>query len=289
MGLAASQVRYLSLTARKSDLEYQSQMINNARIQLANESADATRAYSIGMSNQIIRISHNAPTTDGKTATVWEELTYANLKQYGYRVIGTDGATLDPNPYTDYTVGTRIDAKTFNSLPSEYKGAEYATVDMDGYYTIQKPFHIATPNYNGMDIQALLVSGTGHIVTEAFYNHLVQHGYGTGAFVDDDGNPTTYEKLVEQFENDTTNTYRKTVVDWRSDETSTFKQTLYTEDDEKVQAEYEAKTAEIQAQDKRLECEVKKLETEHKAIETEMESLKKVIEKNIEQTYKTFA
>ena len=47
--------------------------------------------------------------------------------------------------------------------------------------------------------------------------------------------------------------------------------------------------AEIQAEDKRLECELKKFETEHKAIETEMESLRKVIDKNIEQTYKSFA
>jgi len=36
MGLAASQARLLSLTARKSDLELQGQMINQARMALAN-------------------------------------------------------------------------------------------------------------------------------------------------------------------------------------------------------------------------------------------------------------
>jgi capsule polysaccharide export protein KpsE/RkpR len=36
MGFAASQARYLMLTARKSDLELQGQFINQARIQLAN-------------------------------------------------------------------------------------------------------------------------------------------------------------------------------------------------------------------------------------------------------------
>ena len=36
MGFAASQARYMMLTARKSDLELQGQFINQARMQLAN-------------------------------------------------------------------------------------------------------------------------------------------------------------------------------------------------------------------------------------------------------------
>ena len=34
--------------------------------------------------------------------------------------------------------------------------------------------------------------------------------------------------------------------------------------------------------------ELKKIETEHKAIQTEMDAVQKVIQKNIETTYKTF-
>lgn len=40
MGIAASQARYLSLTARKSNVEFQGQMVNQARTNLANESAN---------------------------------------------------------------------------------------------------------------------------------------------------------------------------------------------------------------------------------------------------------
>lgn len=39
MGFAASQARFLLLTARKSDLELQGQFINQARLQLANVSS----------------------------------------------------------------------------------------------------------------------------------------------------------------------------------------------------------------------------------------------------------
>lgn len=40
MGIAASQARYLALTARKSNVEFQGQMVNQARTNLANESAN---------------------------------------------------------------------------------------------------------------------------------------------------------------------------------------------------------------------------------------------------------
>jgi len=39
MGIAASQGRFLGLTARKSDVEFQGQQINQARLNLANQSA----------------------------------------------------------------------------------------------------------------------------------------------------------------------------------------------------------------------------------------------------------
>ena len=39
MGMAASQARYLALSARKSNVEYEGQQINQARTALANESS----------------------------------------------------------------------------------------------------------------------------------------------------------------------------------------------------------------------------------------------------------
>ena len=54
MGLAASQARLLVLTARKSDLEFQSQTINSRRIQLSYKTAEIARAYSEAMNNKKI-------------------------------------------------------------------------------------------------------------------------------------------------------------------------------------------------------------------------------------------
>lgn len=50
-----------------------------------------------------------------------------------------------------------------------------------------------------------------------------------------------------------------------------------------------AKTEKIQQQDRSLETKLSQLDTDQRAIQTELESVKKVIEKNIENTFKTFA
>lgn len=43
MGMAASQARFLGLTARKNDVEFQGQQVNQSRTALANESASLFR------------------------------------------------------------------------------------------------------------------------------------------------------------------------------------------------------------------------------------------------------
>ena len=54
-------------------------------------------------------------------------------------------------------------------------------------------------------------------------------------------------------------------------------------------AEIDAETTIIQQQDKTLELHLTQLDTEQQAIQTEMDAVKKVIDKNIEETFKTFA
>ncbi len=289
MGLSASQTRFLSLTARKSDLEFQAQTINTRRMELAQKSSDVARAYSSGMANQVIKVGSYE--NDMK---VWNDLTYANLVEQGFQLIGANGASLNPSPYTEYVSGSIINSMSYDGLTEGQK--MNCTKNDDGTYTVKNTMRLdAKTNFNGMDIQTLLMSGQGQIVSQPFFNYLCQHGYGTGYYydVDADDNKTeiSYSDLLQRWQNneDDCNESRvNATIDWRSDTTSTFKQANYTNDDAQVNADYESATAEIQAQDKKLELELKHIETEHKAIETEMESVKKVIDKNIENSFKTF-
>ena len=57
---------------------------------------------------------------------------------------------------------------------------------------------------------------------------------------------------------------------------------------EKRIADINAKTKKLQEQDRTLELRLRQLDTEQEALQTEMEAVKKVIDKNIESTFKTF-
>ena len=57
----------------------------------------------------------------------------------------------------------------------------------------------------------------------------------------------------------------------------------------KAMSDLNAKTEAIQKKDKALELELKQLDTEQNAISTEMDAVTKVVEDNVEKTFKTFA
>lgn len=70
---------------------------------------------------------------------------------------------------------------------------------------------------------------------------------------------------------------------------SDFYDTYDTSDDAAATAEYESKMAEIQTKEKQLQIDLQQVETQQKACETEIDSVKKIIDKNIERSFKIFA
>ncbi len=56
-----------------------------------------------------------------------------------------------------------------------------------------------------------------------------------------------------------------------------------------AEAEYNKKLNELEAKDKKYDNDIKKLDTEHNALQTEYESVKSVIEKNTERSFKAFS
>lgn|SRR5574344_620069 len=84
------------------------------------------------------------------------------------------------------------------------------------------------------------------------------------------------------------------IVDANGDEVAIssnngFTESYYTDDDRAAEAEYNTKTASIQVKEKRLQNDLNQIETQQKACDTEIDSVKKVMEKNIERTFKVFS
>ena len=228
MGLAASQARLLTLTARQSDNEYNGQIINNRRLILSNKMKEVANAYADGMSNKQLKIAIDSTSKVAMTSLTSSEL-YAFLSASNFVLVDASGQAVNT------AVTTNSDGSTSRAY-ADHSGNVITT----------------------SEVERLLRAGTleisnGTIITAA----------------------------------DGTKSYSLS-FDWRSDESSTFIDTYNTTDDAAVAARYEADSAEVQSQDKRLELELKQLDTEHKAIETEIDAVKKVIEKNVQSSFKTF-
>ena len=111
MGMAASQARYLALTARKTNTEYEGQQINQARTALANQSANLfNRLLTMEVPNppkttDYTKVQYSY--SDGDNASVideWEQLSSADpnynyiVTHYYYADIYTGSQKLLTNP-----------------------------------------------------------------------------------------------------------------------------------------------------------------------------------------------
>ena len=95
MGMAASQARLLSITARLNHIELQSQNISNAKIRLSDDTQDASDAYVKALNKT--QYLYNYYNTSGDTVS--QQLTGAALTQYGelknqYGLINSAGQIL---------------------------------------------------------------------------------------------------------------------------------------------------------------------------------------------------
>ena len=101
----------------------------------------------------------------------------------------------------------------------------------------------------------------------------------------------TMEQVQYQEEGETVNEKMNQYA-WTTIQYSTCADLVEETDDvaiAKAEAEYQRKTADIQAKDKKYDNDLKKLDTTHNALQTEYDSIKSVIDKNIERSFKAFS
>ena len=333
MGLSASQTRYLSLTARKSNVEFQGQQINEARTVLANQSADlftqmmnlkvptaptlydyvinpATLpeinwsndaswplANSADQTNYIVYYSANQPSfqsfnipeytqrTDEETGeTYWCELTYDKDRKpvYGEQRY----SSLDELENTTYCT---------KNIGYDFQGTKVSYMNVHVSNTADFTYNKKTGLFEAKD----------GIAYDALPKHILAYNSAMNTY-SSYSKPTQYaiyenpltEEEKEQIKNSNTQDDGDTVA-YKNSATVNYNQAQYDaamvqyekdkKEYEKAMAEINAKTEDIQQSDKKLELQLKQLDTEQEAINTEMEAVKKVIDKNIEQTFKSFA
>jgi hypothetical protein len=324
MGMSASQARMLSLTARLSDLEFTAQSISNSKIRLADQSEEASRIYADALDKEKLTVM-SGDTTTYMDATAYNLTTYQAvsstdkqrfLKDYAGRVIVNDKMA----EYYNNSIASGSVSDTLKKNP-QYPTVEAYVRAVLGYFTESEAVSAGKP-YNKSAVNFYSNQYTG---LEKFLNGL---GYTSdpnnteATLVKDDGATSYYQNVFNEIqangysavENskmmDTEWLYNQLsggnifLAEWDStggeDGKGDFVEvswssgdaTLQSKSDDialaRAEAKYQTTMASIQSKDKRFDLQLQTINTEHTAIQTEIDSVKKVIDKNIERSFKAF-
>lgn len=335
MGMAASQARYLELTARKTNVEYEGQQINQQRTSLANESS--------GMFSQLMSLSvPTPPSSSNYTTTAYSFNDGANactITDVKPKTGSTDyNSTV--SYYYNQSVYTGV-AKTRTDLgvndvsgtywltngatsgaTNQTKLTQCSTGD-SSYGTDKAAIEQIIANTGDSTAFATNYSGTGGSISNIYKytsngttNYYCKSdldaakakaGAATSLTSYYASNLSTKQNVTEDAYVTTASSGRYSTIKLASEGNTTLDVTANTTTDNNAyndamseynyqQANYEkqvqdinGKTEVIQEEDRTLEMKLRQLDTEQQALSTEMDAVKKVIDKNIESTFKTFS
>ena len=325
MGMAASQARWLALTARKTNVEYEGQQVNQARTALANISANTF--------NDLLALEvPTAPSTQDYTTFQYSYKDGTNTETitlmdpinndpdgYNYMIThhhysdiytGIETKRANPQVYIENGVPTYVGNCEVSKYDPTDKDQQLALEELrarfrdtdskikdapeDQIYTwvfqgtryyavledLQKSFDSApdgtkpTENQDKLTMYYAEPFSTKIEVTQRAFVDLDNSGRPQSIRYED--STAIYALNTETITDE--NAYNDAMNQYHYD------MEVY----EKKIADINAKTKKLQEQDRTLELRLRQLDTEQEALQTEMEAVKKVIDKNIESTFKTF-
>jgi hypothetical protein len=352
--MSASQARFLCLTARKNNVEFEGQQINQQRTTLSNESG----SYYSELCNMTVptppsiddytKVSYtfdDGALTNTITSMIVKDnnkysISYIQQWQDDYSIVSASSSIISKTD-DGYKIGSSIlrilgDTTGYNISKDSYlsgldkdqladllKEEEYFQTMLnetvlgnvsasDNWYVryvkdsstgSYKPYFYqasdvendskytddgyATSNINCYSLGSStktkeVLNATGSVEKDSTGRYISIILYQT----DDDGNIKKNDDGSEIYTEYSLTTNTATDEDAYNDAMNQYNYEQY-QYDQKVQ-EINSKIEIIQQQDKSLELELKQLDTEESAISTEIDAVKKVISKNVENSFKTF-
>lgn len=322
MGMAASQARFLGLTARKTNVEYAGQQINQARTALATESA--------GLFNDMMALK--VPTPPVVSSYYDSRYNFTSATNTSYSISSLSETT---NP--SYPGGYDVSIKYTKNTLMGYKNTNQSLIECDDtdpsnpVYSYDGTTLKATTAADKSNLDAIRANEAfGFDASQEFLKYINPNDAAVIYYV---AKPTqTQDYMTDMYynANKTTNSVAKGIATLEKDESGRYTSAKlyeitpadaatdigsginydlsitrdYDEEGysaamldydynkniyEKAVEDINAKTKQIQEQDRTLELKLRQLDTEQKALTTEMDSVQKVIQKNVEVTFKTFA
>ncbi len=328
MGLAASQARFLGITARKSNIEYEGQQVNQQRTALAEE---VNSLY-----NQLLAL--DVPTAPDTTEYYETNYSFSIDNTEGYdgdyiikSYYQNDDGTYYLNTERTYTKNVAVGTASTNSsisssITTDDDGNEVTTYTLN---TTDGSYALTSNAQNSANMVALINStyGEGTITDDSMYYYQDDDGvthYLSSSAVENYASGDTISSYISSskevtesvvFENATVtfdeNNRFSTVSATDSstgaslfsttdvDTTRTYDSdgydaalrdyTMSKDEYDKKVADLNAQTETLQNEDKVLELRLDQIDTEQNELQTELEAVKAVLDKNIENTFNTFS
>ena len=284
MGLAASQARFLQLTARRSNIEYQGQQINQQRLALANQSA--------GLYQRQLTLVVPTPPSSANDKYMTPAYDFTDPKdgikkniKFGYNA-AMDAITSYSITYQKYDASGTLNTVTNKST------------DATPVFDLMQP---------GLTVTALGIGGLSGATAGTWYMSTVAGNGANGSTVENssfgpfgvEANTGRLTGLILAQASTATTSMASTSQLVSLTYSPVFDTASFNDDMNKYEYlkstyDYEVErintqTSEIQQKDKSLELKMKQLDTEHTAINTEMEAVQKVIQNNVTGSFKTFS
>ena len=317
MGLAASQARFLGITARKSNIEYEGQQVNQQRTALAEE---VNALYS-----SLIALEAPLPpdTTQFYNSNYSFEIkATANENQGTYRLL-----EYGPNKNDSYYAYVERTHTEVVAVENDLDKDGYKLgVNEDGTYYIEKdgtktPLAAVEDEEQNKDLRDL-INSTADISpiteNETFFSYDLngERCYIPSSLVTAQPTPEqiySFKKGKDTFKtretidpvdikfDDNGRPSKITIDDFSYDvnasryhdderyEAALRDYTMEKDEYNKMVADLNARTESLQQEDKVLELRLNQIDTEQQQLSTELEAVKNVLKENIESTFKTFS
>ena len=326
MGMSASQMRYCMLTGRKSDIEYQGQQINQQRTTLATQSSVMNEQLltlavpTPPSTDDYVRTVYKF-NNGGQECMLTGKVVYDSATgtwDVGY-------ARTDSIEKGEKFGQFRFDK---NVIPEEKDASGNVTKPAQTQYLTKEGtlMHkvVTDPTADGYDFAQAsdveMIRKDCNKPSEDFYVYNTSSGYryvAEGDLEDKAGTSDGISTYVinQNAQKTESATMKGCQVEYNEknritriidSECTVYQMSIETQHDEDAykdaynqyefdKYEYEQKMNEInakleliQSQDKQLELKLSNLDTEQSAVSTEMDAVKKVLDKNVESTFKTF-
>mgnify|MGYP004451808867 FL=1 len=294
MGMSASQARLLSLTSRMHDLEYEAQVLQYSKLDLADIKNKAYDEYEEALDSTKFQMT--MVTADGKE---YQDITYQNMIMANAGAVhslytlteAASGKILLPEQIASKITPMPNNVDDFLEIVAKnylYTGrTDLTTKDeyiremrSDGNYDYWKSIYYQIGGYQ--DDSGNLVSGRGFIPISK--QNAVDRDWLSEAL--NSGEVSLYKMTKEEsfLDGKAVNIFAETSMSSDPDITEVKNQELI----DLASVKYEKAIDDVNTKDQKLDLQLAKIDSLHNALKTEYDSVKQIVSKNIDRSFKTF-